>query len=58
MAPPRALNPGNAHRITSSAVTPRSSAPTSMLPPKTSHVLQNSRAPAQMSLFQPHFGAR
>ena len=53
MAPPRALTP-----IPGVSLKVLRRAPLAALPPSTSHVLQSSRAPAQLSLFQRPGAAR
>lgn len=53
MAPPRALAP-----IPGVSLKALRRAPLAALPPSTSHVLQSSRAPAQLSLFQRPGAAR
>ena len=58
MAPPRALTPIHGTSITGNASARRPARPSTALPPSTSHVLQNSRAPAQLSLFQRPSAAR
>ena len=56
MAPPRALTPIQGSSLRANAAVRRS--PLAALPPSTSHVLQSSRAPAQLSLFQRPGAAR
>jgi hypothetical protein len=57
MAPPRALTPIPGGSL-KAGVLRRSPSPLAALPPCTSHVLQSSRAPAQLSLFQRPGAAR
>ncbi len=58
MAPPRALAPISGSSLRANAALRRAAAPLAALPPCTSHVLQSSRAPAQLSLFQRPGAAR
>ena len=55
MAPPRAPTPIPGGSLKASALR---RGPWAALPPSTSHVLQSSRAPAQLSLFQRPGAAR
>ncbi|MEO8060754.1 MAG: hypothetical protein ABI671_20790 [Burkholderiales bacterium] len=55
MAPPRALTPIPGGSLKTAALR---RAPLAALPPSTSHILQSSRAPAQLSLFQRPGAAR
>ena len=57
MAPPRALAPLQGSSLKAGALR-RSPSHLAALPPSTSHVLQSSRAPAQLSLFQRPGAAR
>lgn len=55
MAPPRALTPIPGGSLKAGALR---RGPLAALPPSTSHILQSSRAPAQLSLFQRPGAAR